>query len=66
MLKATNLKRVSASIGFRPQIVKSNVDSRKQKSAEGAEIHWRSNISLQEQNPIALKQILLAEFHCEV
>ena len=55
-MKVTNHKRVSALLGFRPQIVKSHVDSREQKSAERAEIHCASKTALREQKPAVREQ----------
>lgn len=55
-MKVTNHKRVSALLGFRPQIVKSHLDSSEQKSAERGEIHCASKTALREQKPAAREQ----------
>ena len=56
-MKVTNHKRVSALLGFRPQIVKSHVDSSEQKSAERAEIHCASKTALLEQDSIVQAEL---------
>ena len=55
-MKVTNHKRVSALLGFRPQIVKSHLDSSEQKSAERGEIHCASKTALRKQKPAAREQ----------